>query len=214
MIDLYYWTTPNGFKISLFLEEAALPYRIIPVNINKGEQFEPAFLKISPNNKIPAIVDNNPIESNEPIAIFESGAILLYLAQKTNKFIAQDKLGYYTTLEWLFWQSAGLGPMSGQYNHFAKFAHEKINYAIERYQKEIIRLYGVLDKQLSDRPYIAGEYSIADMSCYPWISPFLALIKEHKLIDITHIERWHAAIAARPAVQRVYAQAKEINPAL
>lgn len=217
IIELYYWTTPNGHKIAIFLEEAKLPYKIIPVNIGKGEQFLPDFLKISPNNKIPAIVDPAPLKGDKPISLFESGAILLYLAQKTDRFIpsrdtssSQDE-NYFKMLEWLFWQVAGLGPMAGQFNHFMNQAPEKIPYAIERYQKEVVRLYSVLDKQLENKPYIAGEYSIADMACYPWIAPFIEKYRQ-QMGEYSNIERWCANIQARPAVQKVYAQAKEINP--
>src|SRR5690606_4438883 len=155
MIDLYYWPTPNGHKITLFLEEAELPYRIVPVNIGKGEQFDPAFLRISPNNRIPAIVDHDPPGGGEPVAIFESGAILLYLAEKTGKFLPKDLRGRFDALQWLFWQVAGLGPMAGQNHHFTQYAPEKIPYAIDRYVRETSRLYGVLNKRLADREYIA-----------------------------------------------------------
>ncbi|MCS5711610.1 glutathione binding-like protein [Candidatus Berkiella aquae] len=210
MIDLYYWTTPNGHKITIFLEEAGLPYRIIPVNIAKNEQFKPDFLQISPNNKIPAIVDHSPNQGKEPFTLFESGAILLYLAKKANQFIASDAVGYYRTLEWLIWQNAGLGPMCGQANHFMNFAPEKIPYAIERYQKEAKRLYSVLEKQLSAQDYIADEYSIADMACYPWIVPHKAL--QINLDDYPAIKRWFFNLRERPAIQKAYALAKEINP--
>ncbi|HRE30379.1 MAG TPA: glutathione binding-like protein [Candidatus Berkiella sp.] len=210
MIDLYYWTTPNGHKITIFLEETGLPYRIIPINIAKNEQFKPDFLQISPNNKIPAIVDHSPIEGKEPFTLFESGAILLYLAKKANQFIDGNPASYYRTLEWLIWQNAGLGPMCGQANHFMNFAPEKIPYAIERYQKEAKRLYDVLEKQLSQHDYIAGKYSIADMACYPWIVPHQAL--QFNLDDYPAVKRWFHAIQARPAVQKAYALAEEINP--
>ena len=210
MIDLYYWTTPNGHKITLFLEEAGLEYRLKPVNIGKGEQFQADFLKISPNNRIPAIVDHAPAEGGEPISVFESGAILLYLAGKTGKFIPKDLRGQVQVLEWLMWQMGGLGPMAGQNHHFNVYAPEKIPYAIERYVKETSRLYGVLDKRLAGRDFIAGkQYTIADMACYPWIIPER---QGQDIDDFPNLERWHAAIRARPATTRAYARAKEVNP--
>ena len=169
MIDLYYWTTPNGHKVTMFLEEVGLPYKILPINIGKGEQFDPAFLAIAPNNRIPAIVDHAPANGTGPISIFESGAILLYLAEKTGKFLANDLATRTETLQWLFWQMGGLGPMAGQNHHFSGYAPEKIPYAITRYVKETNRLYGVLDRRLADRRYLAGDYSIADMASYPWM---------------------------------------------
>ena len=172
MIDLYYWTTPNGHKITIFLEEAGVPYRIIPVNIGKGDQFKPDFLRIAPNNRIPAIVDTAPADGGAPISIFESGAILQYLAEKTGKFLPADVRGRVEVMEWLFWQMAGLGPMAGQNHHFTQYAPERIPYATERYVKETNRLYGVLDKRLADHDYVAGAYSIADMAIYPWIVPY------------------------------------------
>ena len=210
MIDLYYWTTPNGHKITLFLEEAGLGYRIKPVNIGKGAQFEPAFLAISPNNRIPAIVDHAPADGGKPISVFESGAILLYLAGKTGQFIPKDLRGQVTTLEWLMWQMGGLGPMAGQNHHFAHYAPEKIPYAIDRYVKETSRLYAVLDKRLAGRDFIAGrQYTIADMACYPWIIPE----RQGQDIDgFPNLKRWHAAIRARPATARAYAKVKEVNP--
>jgi GST-like protein len=172
MIDLYYWTTPNGHKVTMFLEESGLDYDIKPINISKGEQFAPAFLKIAPNNRIPAILDHAPAGGGEPIGIFESGAILLYLADKSKKFIPQDLRGRNECLQWLFWQMGGLGPMAGQNHHFVQYAPEQLPYAIDRYVKETSRLYGVLNKQLSDgREYICGDYSIADMASYPWVVP-------------------------------------------
>ncbi len=209
MIDLYYWTTPNGHKITMFLEEAGLPYRIIPVNISSGEQFKPDFLAISPNNRIPAIVDNEPADGGAPVSVFESGAILLYLAEKTGKFISADLPKRVDTLQWLFWQMGGLGPMAGQNHHFAIYAPEKLPYAITRYVNETNRLYGVLNKKLADRDFIAGDYSIADMACYPWIVPYER--QGQKLEDFPHLKRWFEAIAARPATIRAYAKAKEIN---
>ena len=209
MIDLYYWTTPNGHKITLFLEEAGLPYRIVPVNIGKGEQFAPDFLNISPNNRIPAIVDHAPGDGGPPLSIFESGAILLYLADKTGRFIPADLRGRNEVLQWLFWQIGGLGPMAGQNHHFTQYAPELLSYAIDRYVKETARLYAVLNKRLKDRDYVAGEYSIADMACYPWIVPHER--QRQKLEDFPRLQRWFDAVRERPATQRAYARAKEIN---
>jgi GSH-dependent disulfide-bond oxidoreductase len=209
MIDLYYWTTPNGHKITIFLEEAEVLYRIIPVNISAGDQFKPEFLKISPNNRIPAIVDNEPQEAGPPVSVFESGAILLYLAEKTGKFLPRALRPRVEVLQWLFWQMGGLGPMAGQNHHFSTYAPEKIPYASERYVKETSRLYAVLDKRLADRPFIAGDYSIADMASYPWIVPYER--QGQKLADFPNLKRWFEAIAERPAVKRAYARAREIN---
>ena len=210
MIDLYYWTTPNGHKITIFLEEAGLLYRINPVNIGKGEQFARGFLEISPNNRIPAIVDNEPDNGGKPIQLFESGAILLYLADKTRRFIPLDLRGRTETIQWLFWQMGNLGPMAGQNNHFSNYAVDKIPYAIDRYRNEVNRLYGVLDRRLADRSYVAGEYSIADMAIYPWIVPYER--QGQKLEDFPHVKRWLESVRSRPAVVRAYAKAKEINP--
>ncbi len=210
MIELYYWTTPNGHKITMFLEEARVAYEIHPVNIGKGQQFTPEFLSISPNNRIPAIIDRAPEDGGVPTSVFESGAILLYLAEKTGKFLSADPRRRVATLEWLFWQVAGLGPMAGQNHHFRNYAKEKLPYAIERYEKETNRLYGVLNKRLADRPYLAGEYSIADMACYPWIEPHAN--QGQDLDDFPHLKRWFTAIAARPATIAAYAKAKEVNP--
>jgi GSH-dependent disulfide-bond oxidoreductase len=211
MIDLYYWTTPNGHKITIFFEEAALPYRIVPVNISKGEQFAPDFLAISPNNRIPAIVDHNPKDGRDPISVFESGAILFYLAEKTGKYLPNGFRDRVVVTQWLFWQMAGLGPMAGQNHHFSQYAPEKIPYAIERYVRETNRLYGVLDKQLADREFIAGRYSIADMAAYPWIVPHER--QGQMLEDFPNLKRWFDAMRERPAVKRAYARAKEINTA-
>jgi len=211
MIDLYYWTTPNGHKITLFLEETGLPYKIFPINIGKGDQFQPDFLKIAPNNRIPAIVDRAPADGGPPISVFESGAILLYLADKTGRFIPADLRGRTDTLQWLFWQMGGLGPMAGQNHHFSGYALEKIPYAIDRYVRETGRLYGVLNKRLADREFIAGEYSIADMACYPWIVPHKR--QSQNLDDFPHLKRWFEAIAARPATRRAYEKADQINTA-
>ncbi len=211
MIDLYYWTTPNGHKVSVFLEEAGLPYRINPINISKNEQFAPDFLKISPNNRIPAIVDHEPAGGGEPLSLFESGAILLYLAEKTGRFIPSDLRGRADVLQWLFWQMGGLGPMAGQNHHFGTYAPEKIPYAIERYQKETNRLYGVLNKRLADRAFMAGdEYTIADMASYPWIVPHER--QGQKLEDFPHLKRWFEIIKARPATIRAYEIVQQVNP--
>jgi GST-like protein len=202
MIDLYYWPTPNGHKITLFLEEAAIPYHIVPVNIGQGEQFKADFLAISPNNRMPAIVDHAPLERGKPISVFESGAILLYLAEKSERFIPSDVRGRVEVLQWLFWQVGGLGPMAGQNHHFSRYAPEKLPYAIERYVKETNRLYGVLNRRLADREYLAGAYSIADMACYPWIVPYEA--QGQRLEDFPHLKRWFEAIKNRPATARAY----------
>ncbi len=211
MIDLYYWTTPNGHKITMFLEEAGLPYRIIPIDIGKGDQFRPDFLRISPNNRIPAIVDNEPANGGKPISLFESGAILLYLAEKTDQFIPSDLAGRAEVLQWLFWQMGGLGPMAGQNHHFRNYAVEKIPYAIDRYVNETNRLYGVLNKRLADRPFVAGkDYSIADMASYPWTVSYER--QGQDLNDFPHLKHWFEAIRARPGTIAAYARVKEINP--
>ena len=209
MIDFYFWTTPNGYKVLVFLEETGIPNRIVPVNISKGEQFEPEFLRISPNNKMPAIVDNSLGESGVPISLFESGAILLYLAEKTGRFLPQDLAGRVEVLQWLFWQMGGLGPMLGQNLHFGQYAPEKIPYAIDRYVNETSRLFHVLDKRLTDREFIAGDYSIADMASYPWVfkHPYLQLPLE----DFPNLERWFKTIEQRPAVTRAYQIGASIN---
>jgi GST-like protein len=211
MIDLYYWTTPNGHKITLFLEEAGLPYNVHPVNISKNEQFAADFLKISPNNRIPAIVDQAPAEGCGALSLFESGAILLYLAEKTGQFLPTDLRGRQEALQWLFWQMGGLGPMAGQNHHFNRFAPEKIPYAIKRYVDETARLYGVLDRRLTDRPFVAGEaYSIADMAIYPWI---VSHEWQHQdLADFPNVQRWFNAIEARPATVRAYEWVAKLNP--
>jgi GSH-dependent disulfide-bond oxidoreductase len=205
MIDLYYWTTPNGHKITIFLEEAGVAYTVKPVDIRSGEQFKPDFLKIAPNNRIPAIVDHAPTAGGAPLSLFESGAILLYLAEKTERFIPSDIAGRAEVLQWLFWQMGGLGPMAGQNHHFSRYAPEKVPYAIDRYVKETNRLYGVLNKRLSDRAFVAGDYSIADMAAYPWIVPHEA--QGQNLDDFPHLKRWFEAIRERPAVKRAYAVA-------
>jgi GST-like protein len=209
MIELHYWTTPNGHKITIFLEESGLPYRIVPVNISVGDQFKPEFLKISPNNRIPAIVDLDPAQLGPPISVFESGEILLYLAERTGKFLPKDLRGRTDALQWLFWQIGGLGPMAGQNHHFRAYAPEKIPYAIDRYVNETNRLYGVLNKRLIDREFVAGAYSIADMAIYPWIVPYER--QGQRLKDFPHLKRWFETIRARPAVESAYALAKTIN---
>jgi GST-like protein len=208
MIDLHYWPTPNGQKIALFLEEAGVEYRAHPVNIGKGAQFEPDFLKIAPNNRIPAIVDTAPADGGEPIALFESGAILLYLAEKTGKLLSTDVRARFETVQWLMWQMGGLGPMAGQNGHFNVFAPEKIPYAMKRYVDETRRLYGVLDRQLEGRDFIAGDYSIADIACYPWIVPHEA--HGQNLADFPNLQRWFEAIKARPATVAAYTRGAEV----
>jgi GSH-dependent disulfide-bond oxidoreductase len=211
MIDLYYWPTPNGHKITMFLEETGMEYRIVPVDIGKGAQFQPDFLRIAPNNRMPAIVDSKPADGGAPIPVFESGAILLYLAEKTGKFLPKSLRGRVAATEWLFWQMGGLGPMAGQNHHFSAYAPEKIPYAIDRYVKETNRLYGVMNKRLADHQFLADEYSIADMASYPWIVPY----ERHgqNLADFPHLQRWFETIKARPATIRAYDKAKEVNPA-
>jgi GST-like protein len=209
MIDLYYWPTPNGHKITIFLEEASLPYRIIPVNIGNGDQFQPDYLRISPNNKMPAIVDNYPADKGKPISVFESGAILIYLADKTQQFLPNKIRDRNETLEWLFWQVGGLGPMAGQNHHFNLYAPEKIPYAMERYTKETARLYSVLDRRLDGREFIADKYSIADMASYPWIVPHEN--QKQNLKDFPNVTRWFKAMQQRPAVQKAYAKAATVT---
>ncbi|MEM8832339.1 MAG: glutathione binding-like protein [Cyanobacteria bacterium P01_G01_bin.19] len=208
-IQLYYWSTPNGHKITIFLEEAEVDYQIHPVNIGKGDQFKPEFLKISPNNRMPAIVDTAPDDGGKTISVFESGAILLYLAEKTGKFLPDNLRDRKTVTEWLFWQVGGLGPMAGQNHHFNQYAPEKIPYAIARYVNETNRLYGVLNKQLAVNEYIAGEYSIADMACYPWIVPYAK--QQQNLDDFPHLKRWFNKMASRPAVIKAYEKGKAVS---
>ncbi len=209
MIDLYYWSTPNGHKITMFLEEVGVPYTLIPVNIATGEQFTPSFLRISPNNRMPAIVDQEPEDGGAPLSVFESGAILLYLAEKFGRFLPQALRAQVEAKEWLFWQVAGLGPMAGQNFHFSRYAPEKIPYAIERYARETNRLYGVLNKRLEGRDFIAGEYSIADMATYPWIVPYE--LQGQNLDDFGNLKRWFQTIARRPATLRAYERANEVS---
>ncbi len=210
MIELHYWPTPNGHKIPIFLEEAGLEYAIKPVDIGKGDQFKSDYLAISPNNKMPAIVDTAPADGGAPISVFESGAILIYLADKSGRFLPQDLRGRSAVLEWLFWQVGGLGPMNGQYGHFSVYAPEKIPYAIDRYTQEAHRLLSVLDKRLAGREFVAGEYSIADMAIHPWINAYKKAPLD--LAPYAEVRRWHAAIDARPAVQRAYALTEKVNP--
>ena len=209
MIELYYWTTPNGHKITMFLEETGLPYEIRPVNIGKGAQFDPAFLAIAPNNRIPAIIDRAPAGGGAPLALFESGAILLYLAEKTGQFLPQELHERFDVIQWVIWQVANLGPMAGQNHHFGGYAPEKIPYAIERYVKETNRLYGVLNKRLNGRDFISGDYSIADIATYPWVVPHER--QGQDLGHFPHLKRWFERIRARPATVRAYEKAKSIN---
>ena len=205
MIDLYYWPTPNGHKITMFLEEVGLEYEIHPVNISAGDQFKPEFLAFSPNNRMPAIIDRAPADGGEPITVFESGAILLYLAEKTGRFLPADVRGRKTATEWLFWQMGGLGPMAGQNHHFGVYAPEKLPYAINRYVNETNRLYGVMDRRLADHAFLAGEdYGIADMAAYPWVVPWQR--QQQNLDDFPHLRRWFDLIGQRPATQRAYAK--------
>lgn len=212
MIDLHYWPTPNGWKITIMLEEAGIPYRLVPVNIGAGDQFKADFQAISPNGRMPAIVDTAPADGGEPVSIFESGAILEYLAEKSGKFLPADVRGRYRALQWLMWQMGGLGPMAGQNHHFSVYAPEKIPYAIDRYVKETNRLYGVLNKRLADRDYVAGDYSIADMAAYPWVVPHER--QGQRLEDFPHLKRWFEAIRARPATVRAYEIGPKVNPNL
>ena len=209
MIDLYYWPTPNGWKISIALEEMGLEYRIVPVNIGRGEQFKPEFLAISPNNRMPAIVDHEPLGGGAPLSVFESGAILLYLGDKSGKFLPRDPRGRAAVTEWVMWQMGGLGPMLGQNHHFRMYAPEKIEYAIDRYTKEAHRLYSVLDRRLQGREYICDDYSIADMASWPWI-----VLHERQGIvigEFPNLLRWHEKMKTRPGVQRGFDAAKELR---
>ena len=212
MIDLYFWTTPNGYKPLLFLEETGIPHRIVPLDISKGAQFEPDFLAISPNGKIPAIVDHAPADGGAPLALFESGAILQYLAEKTGEFLPAEARGRAEALQWLHWQIGGLGPMLGQNLHFSAYAPERLPYAVERYQRETARLYGVLDRRLASRAFVAGEaYGIADMAVFPWIA---RMEREGPYLEgFADLARWHDAIAARPATISAYARGAAINTA-
>lgn len=198
MIDLYYWPTPNGWKISIFLEEAGLAYNTIPINIGKGDQFEPEFLKIGPNNRMPVIVDHDG-PGGKTVSLMESGAILIYLAEKTGKFLPEDPLKRYDVLQWLMWQMGGIGPMCGQAHHFRQYAPEKIDYAVDRYTNEVGRLYRVLDKQLQGKDYICGDYSIADMAIFPWV--ILYERQGQRLEDTPDMKRWIDRMKERPAVR-------------
>jgi len=201
MIDLHYAPTPNGWKISIMLEELGMPYNVIPVNIREGDQFKPEFLAISPNNRIPAIVDHAPADGGPPLSVFETGAILIYLAEKAGKFMPADLRARMSVLQWLMWQMGGLGPMLGQHGHFALYAPEKIPYAIQRYRDEASRLYAVLNRQLGKTAaYVAGsDYTIADIACFPWTMTHKA--QGFTLDDFPHVKRWYADIRARPKVQ-------------
>jgi GST-like protein len=205
MIDLYWYPSPNGLKVAIMLEECQLPYRCVPVDITRGEQFDPNFLRISPNNKIPAIVD--PDRPGGALPIFESGAILTYLAEKTGRFLPAEPLARYAVMQWLFWQVGGLGPMAGQAHHFRAFASEHVPYGITRYTNEVNRLYGVLDRQLSMTDFVAAEYSIADMAIWPWIKPFER--QGQKLEDFPALQRWFTAVGERLAVLRALQQGHE-----
>ena len=210
MIDLHFWPTPNGHKITMFLEEAGLDYRIVPVDIGAGEQFRPEFLAISPNNRMPAIVDHAPAGGGAPVSVFESGAILVYLAEKIGRFLPSEIRARKTVLEWLFWQVGGLGPMAGQNHHFVQYAPEKLPYAMDRYVAETNRLYGVLDRRLRGRTFIAGnDYSIADMACYPWIVPWKR--QQQTLEDFPELHRWFDSIRARPATVAAYEKGQAVS---
>lgn len=199
MIDLYTWPTPNGFKVSIMLEECGLDYAVFPVDIGRGDQFDPDFLKISPNNKMPAIVDHGG-PGGRPYPLFESGAILLYLAEKTGRFMARETAARYLVIQWLMFQMGGVGPMFGQAHHFRQYAPEPIDYAVQRYTKETGRLYGVMDRRLGECEFLAGDYSIADMACFPWTRSYER--QGQDLDDFPNVRRWFDAIDARPAVQR------------
>ena len=204
MIEVFYWPTPNGHKVTIFLEETGMTYKVSPINIGKGEQFQPDFLKIAPNNRMPAILDHQPADGGAPLPVFESGAILVYLAEKIGQFLPAEPRRKAHVLEWLFWQMGGLGPMAGQNHHFNQYANEKLPYAIDRYVKETNRLYGVLDRQLAKGEFVAGDYSIADMAIYPWIVPWQK--QSQNLDDFPHLKRWFHAMPGRPAVQRAYSR--------
>jgi GST-like protein len=206
-IDVYYWPTPNGWKVTILLEELAVPYNVIPVNLGKGEQFNPEFLNISPNNRMPAIVDHEPLNGKGPLSIFESGAIVQYLAEKYDAFLPTDVNGKYDVLQWVYWQMGGLGPMSGQANHFRNAAPEKIEYGMKRYTDEVNRLYGVMNARLADWPFLAGEYSIADMMSWPWVVPYERLGQD--LNEFPNLKRWFETIKVRPAVEKGYALGRD-----
>lgn len=199
MLDLYVWPTPNAYKISIMLEEIGRAYRVIPVDIQRGDQFKPDFLKISPNNKMPAIVDHDAPDG-KPLTVFESGAILMYLAESSGRFMPKDLRGRYQVIQWLMFQMSGIGPMLGQAHHFRQYAPEKLDYAVNRYTNEARRLYGVLDRRLGEADYLAGDYSIADMAVFPWIRPYER--QGQKLENFSNLRRWFTAIDARPAVKK------------
>jgi GSH-dependent disulfide-bond oxidoreductase len=207
--DVYYWPTPNGWKVTILLEEMGVPYNVIPVNIGKGDQFDAEFLKIGPNNRMPVLVDKAPTDGGEAISIFESGAILQYLAEKHGQFWPQDVRGKYEVSQWLFWQMGGLGPMAGQAHHFRGYANDKIPYAIDRYTDEVNRLYGVMNKRLADRDFLAGDYSIADMACWGWVVPYER--QGQDLNDFPNLKRWFDALSARPAVIKGKAVLEEMR---
>ena len=209
MIDLYYWTTSNGHKIMIFLEEVQIPFTVFPINIGRGDQFKPEFLAISPNNRIPAIVDHSPLDGGSSISVFESGAILFYLADKLGQFIGADARQRSEVLQWLFWQAASQGPTTGEYYHYKLYAQEKYPYAIERYATELERLQSVLDERLTGRAFITGDYSIADIACFPWTNSFVS--QGHSIAAFPNVARWFEAIKARPAVERAYRRAEAIN---
>ena len=211
MIDLYFWPTPNGYKIALYLEESGLDYRVIPVDIGAGDQFKPEFLAFSPNNRMPAIVDHAPVDGDQPQTVFESGAILHYLATKTGQLWPTDPREQIQTMEWLMWQMGGLGPMAGQNHHFNVYAPETIPYAQKRYTDETSRLYGVLNKRLEGREFIVGAYGIADIACYPWVNSHER--QKQDLNDFPHLKAWYERIKAMPSTQRAYAQGEGLrNP--
>jgi GSH-dependent disulfide-bond oxidoreductase len=206
MIDVYFWPTPNGYKVTVMCEEVGLKYNIVPVNIGKGDQFKPEFLKFSPNNKMPAIIDHDG-PGGAPIAIFESGAILMYLAEKTGKLMPSDTRGKYNVIQWLMFQMGTVGPMLGQAHHFRRYAPEKLEYAINRYTNEAKRIYNVIDRRLAEAPFLAGEYSIADIATYPWLVPHS--MQGQNLDDYPNLKRWYEEQRARPAVQRGFAAMAE-----
>lgn len=210
MIDLHYWPTPNGWKISIMLEECGLSYRMVPVNIARGEQFTPEFLAISPNNRMPAIVDHAPAGGGAPVSVFESGAILIYLADKTGRFLPPELRERTQVLEWLMWQMGGLGPMLGQNGHFLLYANQKVPYAIERYRREAQRLYGVLDTQLGRTgTFVAGDYSIADMAIFPWVRTYRS--QQVALDEYPNVRRWYETLKQREAVRRGVALGDELR---
>ena len=210
MIELHYWPTPNGHKVTMMLEEVGLDYEIRPVNIGAGEQFRPEFLAIAPNNRMPAIVDHDPAGGGRPVSVFESGAILIYLAGKSGRFGGEDLRSRVSVMEWLFWQVGGLGPMAGQNHHFNHYAPEKLAYAIDRYVRETNRLYGVMERRLEAQAFLAGEdYSIADIASYPWVVPWER--QGQRLDDFPHLKRWVEAIAARPATVAAYAKGDAVG---